>query len=153
MKNSILNNKIMVDFNGFSLSPTYSVNIPKLREFMKNNLSMFYVKEMNDNVRFEVLALREYNDSSLWDILMILNFGENGILNFAKGDTWVSDNAENQYKEQQKYFSPNFKPEDLYNQILSKIQKKNESRRKVIFIKRQFIPQFKESIKDMLNVF
>ncbi|CBZ42187.1 hypothetical protein [Campylobacter phage CP81] len=120
---------------------------------MKNNLSMFYVKEMNDNVRFEVLALREYNDSSLWDILMILNFGENGILNFAKGDTWVSDNAENQYKEQQEYFSPNFKPEDLYNQILSKIQKKNESRRKVIFIKRQFIPQFKESIKDMLNVF
>lgn len=153
MKNSVLNNKINVSFNGFSLSPTYAVNIPKLREFMKNNLSLFYVKEMNDDVRFEVLAMREYNDSSLWDILMILNFGENGILNYAKSDTWINDNTDNQYEEQQEYYSPNFVADDLYNQILTKFQNKNEARRKVIFIKREFIPQFKEEIKGMLNVF
>lgn len=152
MKNTVLEKrKENVKFMDSELTPLKSIDIKKLREYIKNNLNMFYMKTVQENIRFEVLAMREYNDSSIWDILFLLNYGEYGFMNFVKDNDWVQNVIESEYQEQVNFYGLNYNKARLYSQIAERIEGKNEVNRKVFFIHREYIPKFKEDLKGMTN--
>ena len=152
MKNTVLEKrKENVKFMDSELTPLKSIDIKKLREYIKNNLNMFYMKTVQENIRFEVLAMREYNDSSIWDILFLLNYGEYGFMNFIKDNDWVQNVIESEYQEQVNFYGLNYNKARLYSQIAERIEGKNEVNRKVFFIHREYIPKFKEDLKGMTN--
>ena len=152
MKNTVLEHrKENVEFMGNELTPLKSVDFKKLRDYIKSNLNMFYMKTVQENIRFEVLAMREYNDSSIWDILFLLNYGEYGFMNFIKDNDWVQNVIESEYQEQVNFYGLNYNKARLYSQIAERIEGKNEVNRKVFFIHREYIPKFKEDLKGMTN--
>lgn len=154
MKNTILKyREETIDFEKYKLNPVNIIDIIKLRKYIKSNLNMFYMKNVNDNLRFEVLAYKEYKDSSLWDILFLLNYGDEGMFNFVKSDEWVNKEIETELNKQIQMYKPYFDYKKLKEVIKERIENKNDKNRKVLFIKPEYIPVFKEAIKEMVYDF
>ena len=153
MKNSTLKtNKNSFKFaDEYTINPIKIIDITRFKEYIKANKNMFYMKDVIDNVRFEVLAYKEYGtDSSLWDILFLLNYGEYGFMNFVKDNDWVQNVIDDEFTVEKKFYGYNYNEERLKNQISNKIIKKNDINRKVIFIKQEYISKFKDDIKEFI---
>lgn len=153
MKSSTLKtNKNSFKFaDEYTINPIKIIDIPRFKEYIKANKNMFYMKDVIDNVRFEVLAYKEYGtDSSLWDILFLLNYGEYGFMNFVKDNDWVQNVIDDEFTVEKKFYGYNYNEERLKNQISNKIIKKNDINRKVIFIKQEYISKFKDDIKEFI---
>lgn len=153
MNNSVLLKTKQVSYNNKQLSPINRVNMKRLKEYILNNLNQFYTAEVQNDIRFEVLAYRVYQDSSLWDILMLLNYSEDGVFGFAKNSDWVNDTIENRFNKMNTYFLPYINKQEMVNMVSDKVETENETKRTVLFIKEEYVPKFREDLKSMLYVF
>lgn len=118
-------------------------------EFIANNKSFWYYKDIQDNTRLELLAHTEYNDSSLWDILFVINQMDN-IWDLPKSEDYVNELAQQKVDEFALLFGKSRMQETLElrtQELYQKYFDLNEKHRRFRFINKQQIPNLMELIK------
>jgi hypothetical protein len=149
MYNSVLNfPKIQVEgkeyFNIFLLDKN------KTFEFIDNNPQMFYAKLILDDSKLEALAFKEYNDSSLWDMLLIINKLDS-VFDLPKSPDYIHSKTESELSSWIGKFQINneaiikSKRQEIYNKNFAL----NEKHRNFKFLYLEYITVFLEGVRDV----
>lgn len=149
MKNNIFNLDYYT-WNNNEVKNPFNFNTKKAKEILEKYPYMFYTKIIVDNVRPEVLAYKEYNDSSLWDIIVMLNY-TNTLWIFPKDQDWIDEQSEARVDLWEKTFSVTLSTEkraQKKEEFRLEFEEENEKRRTVILLKKEYLTLFKEKFKE-----
>ena len=153
MRNSVLLQKEeSVEISNFIIKPLNRYDIDKVNELIDNNPDFFYYKLIDDDYRFENLSFKEYKDSSYWDILMLLNLNSETMYSLPKNFGYIKSKCEEINNKMDSYFQ-NLDVDKNLETLLEKEEKLNDERRKIRFIRKEYIPTFSEALKGCLYVY
>lgn len=153
MRNSVLLQKEeSVEISNFIIKPLNRYDIDKVNELIDSNPDFFYYKLIDDDYRFENLSFKEYKDSSYWDILLILNLNSETMYSLPKNFGYIKSKCEEINNKMDSYFQ-NLDLGKNLETLLEKEEKLNDERRKIRFIRKEYIPTFSEALKGCLYVY
>lgn len=148
MRNSVLLQRDeSVEISDFIIKPINRYDIDKVNELISNNPDFFYYKLLDDDYRYENLSFKEYGDSSYWDILLILNLYSETMYALPKNFGYIKSKCEEINNKMEAYFQ-NLDADKNLQTLLEKEEALNDERRKVRFIRKEYIPTFSEALKD-----
>lgn len=148
MRNSVLLQRDeSVEISNFIINPINRYDIDKVNELIRNNPDFFYYKLLDDDYRYENLSFKEYGDSSYWDILLILNLYSETMYSLPKNFGYIKSKCEEVNNKMNAYFQ-NLDVDKNLETLLEKEDKLNDERRKVRFIRKEYIPTFSETLKE-----
>lgn len=117
--------------------------------FINNNPDYWYYKNIQDNTRLDVIAYKEYNDSSMWDILFYINQMDN-IWDLPKSEDYINTLTEDKMREFDNLFGSDridetrtLRRAEIYKDLFSQ----NEKHRRFRFINKKYIPTLIATIK------
>lgn len=150
MRNSVLfQREESVEINNFIIKPLNRYDIDKVSELINNNPDFFYYKLLDDDYRFENLSFKEYGVSSYWDILLILNLYSETMYALPKNFGYLKSKCEEMNNKMVAYFQ-NLDVDKNLETLLEKEEKLNDGKRKVRFIRKEYIPTFSEALKGCI---
>lgn len=148
MRNSVLLSRVdSVEIGDCIINPLNRYDIDKLNLLISDNPDYFYYKLLDDDYRFENLSYKEYGDSSYWDILMIINLMEETMYSLPKNYNYILSKCEEINNKMEAYFQ-NLNVDKNLEELIKKGEERNDERRKVRFIRKEYIPTFSEKLKD-----
>jgi len=151
MRNTYFNLPTFNTEDGFTVKDIIATNkYKKLSdEFLAENNKYWYYKNIHDDSRLELIAYTEYQDSSLWDILFIINQMDN-VWDLPKSGDYINTISEQKVKKFNELFGASrmnetltFRTQQIYDQYFEL----NEKHRRFRFIYSEYIPNFLEQIK------
>lgn len=152
MKNTHFKFPYYTTEDGIQLRDIFSVyKNKKLSDKFISDLSGFwYYKNVQDNTRLELLAYTEYSDSSMWDILFLINQMDN-VWDLPKSEDYIATVVQEKMDEFNFLFSEarmaetkDMREKELYEMYFQL----NEKHRKLRFINKQHIPNFLEAVRE-----
>lgn len=151
MRNSYFNLPTYITDDNYEVKDIVSANKYKkiTDDFLKENENFWYYKNIQDNTRLELLAHLEYDNSSLWDILFVINQMDN-VWDLPKSEDYVSSMTETKTEEFLTLFGQermeetlNLRRESIYTMYFNQ----NEKHRKFRFFYIQYLPNLIEKLK------
>jgi hypothetical protein len=124
-----------------------SYKTPVSDSFLNLRKHMFYYSIIPNNSRLELLAHLEYNDSSMWDILFVIN-KMNSVFSLPQSADILYYKLEEKIALWQNTFKLSAEDLEIYKEAwYLELEIENEKHRKFRFVKKEYITQLITDLK------
>jgi hypothetical protein len=153
MLNRIFNFPTIIVDDTYQFDNIFVYDKTAVYSIVDNNPYMFYTKVCQDDEKLESLAYREYNDSSLWDILFVINKMES-VYDLPKNQDIVYNESIdyfNEWKTKFPYITDQKTLDNVFNNIHSQKIADNEKYRVLLYIYTDYLTIFLDQVKNVFK--
>jgi hypothetical protein len=153
MLNRIFNFPSITINNTYQFDNVFVYDKSAVYSIVDANSHMFYTKVCQDDEKLEALAYKEYNDSSLWDVLFVINKMKS-VYDLPKNqDIVYSESVDyfNEWKAKFPYIQNQQTLDNIFKAIHSRKVTSNEKYRVIRYIYPDYLTVFLDQVKNVFK--